>query len=268
MLIQATEITKGEPPGHWNALFVTNIAAINHTNHLVAVSNAFAQGAFVFWNHPGWKQPEGKSVWYQEQEEVLSQGWLHGIEVVNGVEYDPIAQGWASEKKLAMLGNSDAHELISFDYSMSPGDMRPMTLVFARERTPTALKEALFARQTAVFSRGKLIGEAQYLEPLFQRSIEILNEDIRIRGKGSALVQIRNRAPLDFELRLNPKLPEADVNDRLVLSAGKVSLLRVSCVSDRVAGEQRIALPCRVTNLLSGPNKALSTRLMLKITYE
>src|SRR5262245_14703457 len=77
LLIPAAEITKGEPPGHWNALFLTNFHAVNHTNYVVAVSNAFAQGAFLFWNHPGWKQPQRKSVWYDEQQEIFANGWLH-----------------------------------------------------------------------------------------------------------------------------------------------------------------------------------------------
>ena len=55
-----------------------------YTNHLDAVKAAIDQGAFIFWNHPGWKQPDGRALWYAEQEEVFQKGWLHGLEIVNG----------------------------------------------------------------------------------------------------------------------------------------------------------------------------------------
>jgi 3',5'-nucleoside bisphosphate phosphatase len=167
-----------------------------------------------------------------------------------------------------MMGNSDAHDPIGFDYGNTPGERRPVTLVFATTRSPEAIKEALFARRTVVLSQGRLIGEPDYLKGLFQGSLEIVNPEIRIRGKGGAVVQIRNKAPVDFECRLSPKLPECDVPAKLTLVSGKVSLLEVRCVSDRVQGEQEIAVPCRVLNLLAQPNKGLSTSLRLKINFE
>jgi len=268
ILLRAAEITRGEPPGHLNALFLTNVAAIDTPDYRVAVSNAAAQGAFLFWNHPGWKQPDRKSVWYEEQGEFLKNGRLHGIEVVNGNEYDPIAHGWAVEKKLALIGNSDAHDPIGFDYNHGKGELRPVTLVFASERSESALREALFARRTAVFSQGRIFGAAEFLEPLFHGSIKVLNPGIRLKGKSRAVVQIRNTSPADFHLRLNSKLPELDVPSRVILHAGAVSLLRVECVSDRVLGKQVIPIYCRVTNLLVAPGKPLATHLTFAIEYE
>ena len=269
IVLQAAEITRGEPPGHLNAIGITNANWVKQTDYFAAVSNAWRQGAFLFWNHPGWKQPQRKAVWYEEQGTFLANGWLKGIEIVNGTDYEPIAHGWCLDKGLTMLGDSDSHDPIAFEYNNAAGEIRPMTLVFAKERTPEAIQEALFARRTAVFSQNRLMGEAQFLTPLFQGSLEIVNPEIRIRGKGSALVQIRNKAPLGFECRLNPKLPELDVPDqRLVLASGKVSLLQVQCVSDRVRGEQEIFLPCKVTNLLVAPGKGLSTSLRLKVRFE
>lgn len=268
VLIRSAEITRGEPPGHINAIGLTNLAAVNQTDNTLAVSNAFLQGAFLFWNHPGWKQPQNKSVWYKEQGEFLDRGWLGGIEIVNGADYDPIAHQWCVDKKLTMVGNSDAHDPTTFDYGNTPADRRPVTLVFATERSAKGIREALFARRTAVLSQGRLIGEPEYLNGLFQGSIQVLNPEIRLQGKGRALVQIRNKAPLDFECRLSPKLPECDVPGKVTLASGKVSLLEVRCVSDRVNGEQEIAIPCRVTNLLVQPNRGLSTSLRLKIHFE
>jgi 3',5'-nucleoside bisphosphate phosphatase len=268
ILLRSAEITRGEPPGHMNAIGITNAAVVNQKDNAAAVSNAFLQGAFLFWNHPGWKQPQNKSVWYKEQDQYLEYGWLRGIEIVNGTDYDPIAHQWCVEKKLTLLGDSDTHDPISFDYGATPAELRPMTLVFAKERSTDAIKEALFARRTVVVSQGRMYGDAEFLSPLFQGSIEVVNPEIRIRGKGRALVQIRNKAPVNFECRLNPKLPECDVPDKLLLVSGKVSLLEVRCVSDRVTGEQHILLPCKVLNLVVEPNRGLTTTLPLKIKFE
>ena len=161
ILIRGAEITRGEPPGHLNALFLTNVGALNVKDYRVAVSNAFEQGAFVFWNHPGWKQPDHKSVWYAEQGEFYTNGWLRGIEIVNGPHYDPIAHQWCLDKRLTMIGGSDVHDPMSFEYRGAPDDIRPVTLVFAKARTAEALREALAARRTAVLSEGRLIGEPE-----------------------------------------------------------------------------------------------------------
>jgi len=91
--LKGAEITKHMPPGHFNALFLKDVAPLNTDRWQDAIKAAKDQGAFVFWNHPGWagQQPEGKSIWYQEHTELYEKGWLDGIEIVNGNEYYPIA---------------------------------------------------------------------------------------------------------------------------------------------------------------------------------
>jgi 3',5'-nucleoside bisphosphate phosphatase len=268
IVIRSAEITRGEPPGHLNALFLTNVGALNEKDYRVEIKKAFEQGAFLFWNHPGWKQPDQKSVWYAEQGEFYTNGWLQGIEIVNGPDYDPIAHQWCLDKRLTMIGGSDVHGPIGFEYRGPPDDIRPMTLVFAKARSAEAIREALAARRTAVLSQGRLIGEPEYLEPLFLGAIEIINSEIRLRGKEVALIQIRNKAAMNFELHLSSKLPELEVQEKVILAAGKVSLIRVRGVSDRVTGERQVGLPCRVLNLLAAPHQGLKTLLPVKVEVE
>jgi len=237
LAIRGAEITRGEPPGHWNAIFIKDIAALRQNDHRDVVRTAFEQGGFIFWNHPGWKQPDEQSVWYAEQQEVLERGWLHGIE-------------------------------IDMVYSPEHGSVRPMTLVFATARTPDALRQALFDRRTAVFSENRLIGEAKYLEPLFQQSIAILNPVIRIKGRNSVLVQVRNTAPIDYELVFTPKSTDLGLPGRATLPAGKVSLIQVRGLSDSASGRRVVAVPCQVTNLFAAPNAGLSTALRLEVEFQ
>ena len=157
---------------------------------------------------------------------------------------------------------------MSFEYRGPPDDMRPVTLVFAKARTAEALREALAARRTAVFSQGRLIGQPEYLEPLFRGAVEVINPEVRLRRKGTALIQIRNKSPLSFELRLKPNPPGLDVEEKTVLAAGKVSLIRVRDLADQATRETQVGLPCTVANLLAAPNEGLNTTLPVKVEFE
>ena len=49
----------------------------------------------------------------------------------------------ALDNDLTILGTSDVHGLIDWDFDLAHGGHRPITLVFAKERTETSLAEAL-----------------------------------------------------------------------------------------------------------------------------
>jgi hypothetical protein len=81
-----------------------------------------------------------------------------------------------------MVGNSDVHGPTGLDYDLCGGEHRAMTFVLAKDKTPAAIKEALLARRTIVYWNNNLIGEEQYLRPLFDASISI-NPDVNLKGK-------------------------------------------------------------------------------------
>ncbi len=188
LVIKGSEVTRGMPPGHLNAIFLQDVAAVDREDWRDAVKAAVDQGGFVFWNHPGWEgqQPDRVARWYPEHTELVEAGMLHGIEVVNERQYYPEAHRWCLDKKLTMLSNSDIHNPLNLDYHVHQGDHRPLTLVFAREYTAEAIKEALFERRTAVYSGELLIGEEPYLRPIFEQSVTVKNPAITVRGQGRA----------------------------------------------------------------------------------
>ena len=94
MLLKGTEITKAVPPGHFNALFLQDTNPVENEDYLASVGEAVRQGAFIFWNHPPFKQKDNQSIWHPEHTILYEKGWLHGIEVVNGRDYYPEAQRW------------------------------------------------------------------------------------------------------------------------------------------------------------------------------
>jgi 3',5'-nucleoside bisphosphate phosphatase len=267
IVIRAAEITRGEPPGHLNALFLKTIDPLRTPRFQDAVKAAVDQGAFVFWNHPGWKQPERKSVWYAEQGELCDKGWLNGIEVVNGEHYDPIAHQWCVDKKLAILANSDVHGPIGWDHDASEEGHRPVTLVFATRRSEEAVKEALLARRTAVFTGKQLLGEEQFLKPLFAGAIEVKGQPVRFKGRNRVAVQAFNRSPISFELQNSGQSDEVTVLRNITLQAGKTSLIELSAKAAGLSGPRTLALPFRVDNLKTAPDKSLTVELKVAAEF-
>ncbi len=199
LLIHGAEITRPMPPGHINALFLTDAALLQTDTWQDAVKAAVSQDAFVFWNHPGWQgqQPDGIARWYSDHSFLLDRGWLHGIEVVNHKSYYPRAHRWALEKGLTMLGNSDNHNPISMDYDPEQHERRPVTLVFAADRSIKAIKNALSTQHTAVLWQNKLIGEERFLRPLFDAAITV-NHHRPSTSASMVVVDLVNDSDLEF----------------------------------------------------------------------
>lgn len=98
-LIKGSEITTKTNYGHLNALFLKDINLIDKENCIETLQAAAGQGAFIVWNHPGFKLPDDIPVWGKEQDEILQKGLIHGIEIVNNDFYYPLAFTWSAEKK-------------------------------------------------------------------------------------------------------------------------------------------------------------------------
>lgn len=269
LVVHGSEITRSMPPGHINAIFLTNSTPLEKDKWRDAVTAAHDQGAFIFWNHPGWDRQitNGVVTWYPEHTEILEQGKLNGIEVVNARDYYPEAHRWAIEKKLTMMSNSDIHEPVNLDYMLRDGDHRPLTLVFAKERNLAAIKEALFARRTVVYSANRLIGDEQFLRPIFDRSIKLDRSKVVLRGKKAVLVQISNSSDLNYELELTGDPKGCNASKRVVLLAGKTVLLDVRADENASPSASAVALDYRVTNLLIAPETALVIKLPLEISF-
>ena len=194
ILIRGAEITRTMPPGHHNAIFISNADDLATPQYIDAFRAAKAQNAFIFWNHPGWvaQQPD-TTLWFNEHTQLLQQGMLHGIEVVNGPYY-PEAHRWCLEKNLTMIGVSDAHAPIP---PYIAGKHRTMTFVFARERTPEAIHEALKDRRTAIYHEEFIIGEEKYLKELFENAVEwSMKKDSNVVN-----VTVKNNSDLTFCLK-------------------------------------------------------------------
>ena len=176
MIIHGSEITRQAPMGHSNAIFISDANKLLAEAPETPFAEAKKQGAFVFWNHPAWyaQQPQGNPVLSDFQQARIAAGELHGIEVINTTDYSEEALQLALDQDLTIMGTSDIHGLITWDY-LDNGHHRPVTLAFAAERSAEALKEALFAGRTVAIYKDLLVGREAYLLPLLQSSVEVVS---------------------------------------------------------------------------------------------
>ncbi|MGC3957335.1 MAG: Sb-PDE family phosphodiesterase [Verrucomicrobiota bacterium] len=269
LVIKGSEITHKMPPGHINAIFLTNSLPLATTNWQDQTRIAHEQGAFIFWNHPGWdaQLKDGKTVWYDEHSWLLEKGFLQGIEVVNGRDYYPEAHRWAIEKKLTMLSNSDIHSPLNLDYNINEeNDHRPITLVFAKERTREAIKDALFARRTAVYSGDKLVGEEQFLKPIFTQAVKFVKDSVKLTSKDKYFLQLANSSDLTYELERVGDPADVSTLKSLRLAANKTVLFEVKTKANAANGPKQIAATYQVKNLLVAPDEPLKVTLTFEAT--
>ena len=194
-VVPAVEITRTKPFGHMNALFIKDPNVFEETRYKIDENGkllrdkdgnripnptemedfekAEAQGAFMLWNHPGW--PDNKATLYPLHKKLIKEGRIHAVELFNGFEWYPKVLDWFDEYKLPMMANSDIHDLSSFAYG---NQMRPMTLIFAKDKSLESVREALFAGRMVAFFDNKLAGDAKYIEQLVAASlqVEVLDE--------------------------------------------------------------------------------------------
>ena len=204
ILIQAIEITRKMPPGHFNALFVTdgNIPELNDTSRqafLSSVEKLHNQGAVIFWNHPGWAAQQKDTVkWFDIHQTLTDKGWLNGIEVFNSNEWYPVALQWAMIKNLAPFANSDVHDAMRFAYNYQDDFIRPMTLVFAKEPTEKGIRQAILDKRTVAWFNGQLAGSEELLGKLFDRSLKIRK---LYSSNGKTKYQVSNVTDFTFQLK-------------------------------------------------------------------
>jgi histidinol phosphatase-like PHP family hydrolase len=225
IVIRGSEVTRVMPPGHLNAIFISDATRLEtdriremhakdhrrgayldsidhqHKDYMIALEEAVNQGGFVFWNHPGWppQAKDGIKLW-DAQKELIQKGLLMGIEVANMSSYYPEAFRWALEYNLTMLGNSDIHATEEIFKKVNKVERRPVTLVFAKERSAESIRDALDDRRTAVWIKGLMIGREVYLEPLFQQSVNV-SGPFYTSSKGVRYYNLKNRSDFSFELK-------------------------------------------------------------------
>lgn len=232
LIIPGSEITRDKPVGHNNAVFISDANKLIEDKAEDAFAEAKNQGAFVFWNHPAWyaQNLQGNPVLRDFQKDRIKNGELHGIEVINQYDYAKESFAIALEQNLTIMGTSDIHGLIDWDYT-EKGNHRPLTLVFAKEKSVESLQEALFERRTVAVYNSLLIGRPEYLEPLLKTSIKVKKVEylgatkilkVELENVSSSDLLFENAMPFNFYSK----------SPIFTIAAGKTETLQIKTLNN------------------------------------
>ncbi|MDA0349769.1 MAG: Sb-PDE family phosphodiesterase [Verrucomicrobia bacterium] len=201
IVIQGTEITRSMPPGHANAIFITDTNKVWVDDPIDSYRAANEQGGFIFWNHPMWigQDDDGIAELTPMHEQLIADGLLHGIEVVNEDTYSDEALQIALDHNLAIIGTSDIHGLIDWQYDVPAGGHRPLSLVLAKERTAESIREALDDRRTIAVINDTLIGRPEHVVPVVEASLVSVAATY-LRESSVVLVTLRNATSVSYIL--------------------------------------------------------------------
>lgn len=246
LIVPGVEITKGDI--HFNALFIQDHNAFRGKELQDALAEAKRQGAFSFWNHPGWR---GKAQWWPPIATAFSDKLFQGIELVNGSSYYEEAHPWIGQHNLVILGTSDIHAP-----SLSAGQ-RSLSLLLVKERTLAGVREALDAGRTVAWQQKRLIGNEKVLADLVQAYVQPAAQVRVLKGSRTAALALRNDSALHFELK--PLDPPAWMQvSPITLPPQSTALLTMRLTADAPAARQRVTLRFEVSNTLAGPAQPLT----------
>ena len=290
IVIAGSEITREMPPGHLNAVFIKDANTLfnidesllpearrrmseavniedlsdeelevadqyalgNLYSPFEALEEAKRQGAFIFWNHPMWgsQANDGISRLTEMHKQMIAKDLIHGIEVVNTEEYAEEALQIALDNNLAIIGTSDVHELIEWDYDSSKNEHRPVTLILSEERNQNSIKEALLDRRTIVFYKNKLIGKEENLVPLLNSILGF--KSLGYRGDTSILrVEISNNSSSDMTLKNLSAYNFSRSDDYIFIPKNETKTIMVKTLEVIKA----IKLKFEVLNAITAPKK-------------
>ncbi len=267
ILIKGAEITRNMPPGHLNALFIQNANLLEREDVFDAIGEARDQGAFIIWNHPGWKvQQPDTMLWWKEHTRLLQNNMMHGIEVFNYNEHYPEAINWVRNRKLSIIAGSDVHEPVGMEYDLE-NSHRPMTLVFSRTHSEGGIREALFSRRSVAWFDNTLIGRAGLLEPLFFASLKINPSSGTLRNGETRRIELENNSDINYQLELVQPGVGFEATASVVLKAHRVSVIDLNGNSDEVSEMNELQVYYKVKNMLVTSSENLIITLTIPNSY-
>ena len=197
-VVHGTEITKPMPPGHFNAIFIKDANKFFDKNKeplifIKGIKEANKQGAFVFWNHPMWEanRSDGIAKLDPIHKEVIDKKLLHGIEVVNFDTFSEEAMQIALDNELTMMGTSDVHVLIDWDFNKEEESFhRPITFILSKNRTIKSIRDALFNGNTFIWYRDLIIGKSNNLKQVIENNLKVVSKGYGFKGRKVEILQV------------------------------------------------------------------------------
>ncbi len=262
IIVKGSEITRRMPPGHNNAIFISDPNKLLVDDSIQVFRDAKKQGAFIFWNHPAWtpQRKDGMASLTDVHRLLIREKLLDGIEVVNGSMYSDEALQIALDNNLTIMGTTDIHKLVDWDFKIPQGGHRPLTLVFTKERNEASIKDALMNRRTVAVFKNLLIGRDEFLIPLIESSLKVTSA--KYIGRYNVLgVEIENLSSVNITLQNQTGYTFHNNNDIITLKAGEKTTIEVKTIERKT----EVSLKFLALSGVNAPNKHPSITIKTKV---
>ncbi len=224
LLIKGCEMARdSKTHGHFNCLFLDDINSLYAFDLKEALEKVHKQGGIITHNHPGWNRDTSDMTPFHH--EVYDAGLIDGVEVANGYSFYPPVVRRCVERKLFMVGCSDVHGITAHKYG-DCGVYRTMTLIFAKENTESAIREALLKRRTLAYSGGDLIGEEMWLNAFLNAAVDCRFVSANEKSDTHTYI-LTNKSSITYRLRLGKVIYELE----------PFHSLNVKCTRDKESGK-------------------------------
>ncbi|MCP5117099.1 MAG: PHP domain-containing protein, partial [bacterium] len=151
--------------------------------------------------------------------------------------------------------------LIDWQYDLPNEGHRPITLVFATERSAAGIQEALQARRTVAWFDNLLVGREEYVLPLIESSLTV--RQAAYIGDSSVLsVLIENTSDAEYILDNKSAYTFHGGADVVTLKPHQETRLNIKTLDRKTAA----SLPFEVLNAVTAPNT--HPELVLRVSVD
>jgi hypothetical protein len=132
---------------------------------------------------------------------AYGEGLIDGVEVINSSEFYPGIIDRALEHDIFMAGCSDIHSSTAMEYIIE-GNIRPMTLILAKDKSMESLREALKEGRTIAYGFNTVCGKEEHLIALFKASVTL--EQVKEPDeKGKVVFWLTNNSSIPYWISSN-----------------------------------------------------------------
>ena len=217
LVIKGCEMARNaQTHGHFNALFLQDINGLYDADLEVALQRVKEQGGVVIHNHPAWRRDTSDKTEFHER--VYSEGLVDGVEVANGYTFYPHIVRRCIDEGLTMFANTDEHSMTAHRF-LQNGNLRTMTIIFAKELTEKDIKDAILKHRTIAYSGGCLIGEESWLVEFLNAAVDCCL--VAVKEKNEHLYMLTNQSSIPLRLRRGKTIYELEPFKPILVSFGK-----------------------------------------------
>ena len=233
-----------------------------HDQLMAPFIEAKKQGAFVIYNHPSyaWWDKKDTTLFTNFHKELFNNKILQGVEVVNSGNYNIIAHKLAMKYNLTMLSNTDAHNGLP---QHQHGNHRPITLVFAKDRTTESIHEALKARRTALYFDDYIAARQTEAESFFKSAVKVTIQKKNRKNEKILEVSLINISKIPFQIKV---LSDYDIEKfplgQVTLAPHNTAVLTLKAMW---IYPQSISLQMQVSNIIISPEESLKTEFVIPV---